>query len=141
MTGTGAAAEQARREARRIRARAAAIDRHFLAHVPLLGEVLAVNVCEPLPDHQPQPAEKRLIRLLEVMLDPLHRVDISLLKHIGRRHPPGKPVIEPQLHHPAQLVPMAGEQLRQCLLIATAYLREQVGNIRFAFNRHRMPHI
>ena len=95
-----------------------------------------MNVGESLPDHQPQPAEERLIRLLEVVLDPLERVDVRFLQHVGRRHAAGEPVVEPQLHHAPQLVAMLVEQLRERGLVAGSQASDERGNLGIGFSGH-----
>ena len=84
---------------------------------PLRAQVLPVQVNECLVHDHAQPDEGRRGRTLRVMLEALAGGQERLLQHVLRPQPPPQGLGQPEMDHPPQALPFAGEQLRQRLRV------------------------
>jgi hypothetical protein len=91
--------------------------------------MLAMHAKEPLTHDQAQPDEERQIRSSLVIPKLGRSIEIGFLKDIGRVDAPLQAMIEPQLNHPPQSIPMGREKTRQCSLISAARPLDKVSQL------------
>ena len=72
-----------------------------------------MQVREPLADDQPQPQERRELRLPQVIVQPPGDIQIRFLDHVRRVEPSPEPPVQAQVDHPAEPVTVPLEQLRE----------------------------
>ena len=65
-------------------------------------EVLPMDPHQALAGEQPQPEEKRQLRIGRVLRQTLGVIQVRLLKHIGGIEPALQAAVQTQAHHPPQ---------------------------------------
>src|SRR5437879_531458 len=82
---------------------------------------------QPFADDQPQPQKQGVAGIAEILVEPAHDVDISLLNDVGCVDPCLKPAVKSQLHHPAQPSPVPSKNLVQRSLVPGTGLFQEAG--------------
>ena len=88
------------------------MDRHLSACVPLLHpQMAAVYVDKRLHENQPQPQKTGRELPLGEGRNPLCRIQIGLLKHVVCIDALDQPLVEPEVRHTPEPLPMQREKL------------------------------
>jgi hypothetical protein len=82
-----------------------AVEGHLAAGVAHPGaEVMAAERGQTLADNQPQPEERKQLRVAEIVIEALRRVEKRILDDVGRVEPAPDPCVKAEVDHPQQAV-------------------------------------